>query len=397
VFDKTVRNLAHLQYSASTARVLNLLRVFKAHGEEVEWRQQPMFRHPVLNRSIILKHRLRRDEFELFFDGRQTATKLIIPIDGNELKLGGRSVFVGQTNFDAVMASIFGDDWSQNCEEDLRLLDILNELPSLDPFLLRERLKRSGRFPARVYFEISDADVARMIRFVEAEIRRLIDLCFAEGGDAAEIGRRERGGARLVNKILSNTVDEETEPLRHTLRLEKRDYQEGVFCWKGFLYYKWTLRETMPQITRVAQSIGTARPRGPVDNDAKAYLEKARESLGYSILQITETAKRSLMVYDQAFGSLIDGQPQAFRDFLLSAPDMFTDLGERLGAVSHITSYWNFRFPSGRLPVVTVDELIDIFSDFESSLSFAEAHAPVSGTGRALAMAERRSNARHRH
>jgi hypothetical protein len=360
--------------------VLNLLRVSKSHGGEAEWRQHPMFRHPVLNRSIILKHRLRRDELELFHDGRHTATKVIIPIDSNELKLGGRSVFVGQLNFDAVVASAFGENWSQSSEEDLRLLEVLDELPSLDPFLLRERLRRLGRNPARVYFEISDADIARMARFVEAEIRRLIDLCFAANGEDAEVSRRERGGARLVNKILSYTVDEDTEPLRQTLRLDRRDYQEGVFCWKGFLYYKWTLAETMPQISKVAQAIGVARPRGLMDTDAKAYLEKARQLLGYSILRITEKARRSLAVYDQAFSSLIDGQPHAFRDFLLSAPDMFTDLGERLGAVSHITSYWNFRFPSGQLPIVTVDELIDIFTDFESSLSLTEAHAPVSVT-----------------
>ncbi|MFI4974553.1 MAG: hypothetical protein ACHP84_08445 [Caulobacterales bacterium] len=370
--DKSVRNLAHLQHSASTARVLNLLRVAKRHGADPEYQQNPMFRNVVLNRSIILKHRLRRDEKELFFDGRQTATKIILPIDGDDLKLGGRSVFIGQMNFDAVMESMFGDTWLSQTE-DHQMLEILDQLPSLDPFLLREQLKRRQKHPARVYFEISDADIARMIRFVEAEIQKLIDLCFAGSSTAAS----ERGGSRLVKKILSITVDEDTEPLRLTLRLDKRDYQEGVFCWKGFLYYKWTLRETMPGISKVVKAIGEARPHGAIDVEARTYLEKARESLKRSILLISETAKRSLTVYDNAFASLIDGRPQAFRDFLLSAPDMFTDLGERLGAVNHIVSFWNFRFPSGRLPVVTPEELIDIFSDFESSLSFSEALAPA--------------------
>ena len=284
------------------------------------------------------------------------------------------------------MRSMFGDTWSQD-SDDVQMLEILDELPSLDPFLLREQLKRRARFPARVYFDVSDADVARMISFVEAEIRRLIDLCFSYGNAAGnDYGRRERGGARLVKKILSIAVDEETEPLRLTLRLDKRDYQEGVFCWKGFLYYKWTLRETMPEINHVAQAIGQARPRGPVDAEAKAYLEKARSTLRYSILGIAETAKRSLAVYDEAFTSLIDGQPQAFRDFLLNAPSMFTELGERLGAVNHITSFWNFRFPAGRLPVVGVDELIDIFADFETSLAFSETRLSPEAAAQALAV-----------
>jgi hypothetical protein len=370
VNDKSVRNLAHLQNSASTARVLNLLRIAKARSADPEYLEKPFFRNVVLNRSIILKHRLRRDELHLFTDGRQTATKVIIPIDGADLKLGGRAIFVGQLGYEAQMEAVFGDTWLAETD-DQQMLELLDSLPSLDPFLLREHLKRNNRFPARCYFDVSDADIARMIRFVESEIQKLIDLCFS-GGD----GRREGSGSRLVKKILSIAVDEETEPLRLTLRLDKRDYQEGVFCWKGFLYYKWTLNETLPNIERVMSSIGTARARGPMDADAKLYLEKSRDSLRRAIRLICETAQHSLAYYDKAFDSLIDGQPQAFRDFLLSAPAMFTDLGERLGAVNHIVSFWNFRFPQDRLPVVTAEELMDIFSDFECSLSFRE----VTGT-----------------
>jgi hypothetical protein len=180
-----------------------------------------------------------------------------------------------------------------------------------------------------------------------------------------------------VQKILSNTVDAETEPLRLTLRLEKREYQEGVFCWKGFLYYKWTIAEALPDVSRVADAIASARPRGAVAPETMVYLGKMRETLRDSILSSLETARRTLRTYDSAFESLIGGKPQAFRDFLLSAPGMFCELGERLGAVNHIVSFWSYRFPQGRLPVVTGEELMDIFSDFEASLSFPESGPPV--------------------
>ena len=39
--------------------------------------------------------------------------------------------------------------------------------------------------------------------------------------------------------------------------------------------------------------------------------------------------------------------PKTFRDFLLSAPHMFLELGEKLGAISHIVSFWRYRFPTG--------------------------------------------------
>jgi hypothetical protein len=367
--DKAVRNLSHLEDSASTARVLNLLRVYRRRQNDPAYTEAPFFKNVTLNRSLILKHRLRRDERELFLDGRQIATKIIVPIDGQDLRLGGRSVFVDQFNYDNIMESVFGDTWLSDTA-DREMMAIVDGLPSLDPFLLREQLRRHDRHPARCYFEISDADMNRMIRFVEHEIQKLIDLCFS-GGEAQTAADRGHG-SRLVQKILSNTVDAETEPLRLTLRLEKREYQEGVFCWKGFLYYKWTLAETLPNVSRVADAITKAKPRGSLDVETQAYLQKARESLRGQILKTLETARKSLRFYDAAFASLIDGKPTAFRDFLLNAPAMFCELGERLGAVSHIVSFWNFRFPQGRLPVVTGAELMDIFTDFESSLSFPE-------------------------
>jgi hypothetical protein len=50
---------------------------------------------------------------------------------------------------------------------------------------------------------------------------------------------------------------------------------------------------------------------------------------------------------------------------------MFRDLGENLGGISHIISFWNFRFPKGRSQRTSSSELLDIFSDFEASLAFS--------------------------
>ncbi len=366
----SVRNLANLQQTASTARVLNLLRIAQRSGEDAEHAAQPFFRHPQLNRAIILKHRLRRNEREVFSDGRQTATKIVIPIDAADLKLGGRSVFVDQMNYEAVMHASLGERW-KTFSEDREMLEIIDALPSLDPFLLREHLKRHSRSPARCYFEVSDADLDRIHRYVEGEIKQLIDLCFAGGDGSGRAG----AGAKLVRKILSITVDEDTEPLRLTLRLEKNEYQEGVFCWKGFLYYKWTIAESLKGVEQVAAAIASLRPSGAAEPDVKAYLQKARDTLSRSVLEVRNAAGETLKVYDNAFASLLEGQPQAFREFLLSAPSMFSDLGERLGAVNHIVSFWRFRFPFGRPAFVSADELAEIFMDFEDSLSFPELRA----------------------
>ena len=47
---------------------------------------------------------------------------------------------------------------------------------------------------------------------------------------------------------------------------------------------------------------------------------------------------------------------------------MFTMLGERIGAISHIASFWRYRFPDGCDHGIPPLELVEIVQDFEASL-----------------------------
>jgi hypothetical protein len=76
-----------------------------------------------------------------------------------------------------------------------------------------------------------------------------------------------------------------------------------------------------------------------------------------------------LEIYDQVFEELTrDGNATAFRDFLLKSPEMLIRLGEGSGIISHITSFWRFRFPKGKPLEANVGELLDILLDFEAGL-----------------------------
>ena len=103
---RTIRNLDNLRGSASTARVLNLLRVSHEHGSSDGWRTAPLFGNPTLNRCLIIKHRLRRNEIDEFRVRRYVATKIILPIDGSDLRVGGRYLFVDQVGFDGMVIEI---------------------------------------------------------------------------------------------------------------------------------------------------------------------------------------------------------------------------------------------------------------------------------------------------
>jgi hypothetical protein len=129
------------------------------------------------------------------------------------------------------------------------------------------------------------------------------------------------------------------------------------------------LSSLQPQLRVVSEEIGTLTVSGHRDAETKLYLDSARRRLRGAIGSQQRQIDRTLDVYVRAFSGLTrKGQPLAFRNFLLDAPRLFLSLGEKVGAVSHIASFWRYRFPAGQASTASVDEVVDIFQDFETSL-----------------------------
>jgi hypothetical protein len=371
--DPGFRNLALLDQTASTARVLNLRHTSLRHAQDPELALRPFFEHPSLNRAIIVKHHLRGNELESFDHVRASATKVLLPIDHNNLRAGAKYFFIGQRDYEVMVEEEFG--LSAYDLPDLQLLRFLDELPSFDPFLLREQLRRRGLDPAPCYFNVSQADTSRMLSFAQSEIQPLVDIAFGSSLGAGEA---------LARKLLSNAGDVALAPLREVLHLDFEQFAEGVFCWKAFLYYKWRLMHLTPGINRVSAELATIRPFKRGDADLHEYIGGARVNLQRALAAAKRSVSETLRLYDRAYNGLIQqGDGLGFRDFLLQAPARFSKLGEELAAVDHMISFWQYRFPAARTPAVSVDELAAIFRDFETGLRIQ----PASRThDRALAM-----------
>lgn len=358
------RDLAALANTAATSRVLNLALLDERHGRESEHRAHPLFRSRKLNTSIVIKHRLRANEHADTQSTRLNATKIVLPFDPTNLRIGGHTFFVGEAGQHAKLKSTLGVADGE-LSHDLSVLAQIDELPSLDPFLMREQLRRNGLNAADTYFNISQGDLQRMQSFVAEEIGQLVAMAFG-------MGSNKESAARLAEALLSAQLDERLEPLRVTLRLEGDAFREGVFCWKGFLYYKWLRGELMPDVVRVMGEISKFRITGPRDKPSMDYIVTAQEKIRKCMRVEMIAAKESIEDYDRMFDDLVtNSKANAFRDFLLSAPEKFVKLGERLGNASHVASFWRYRFPDPQRLVVTIEDALDILQDFESSFGVA--------------------------
>ena len=197
----------------------------------------------------------------------------------------------------------------------------------------------------------------------------------ATGNRTGNGGGGSGGGniSKLVTLLLSGEVDHRLEPLRLTLGLEGDNFGEGVFCWKGFLYYKWVLSNLWPELRAVISELTEVKIVGPRDNELLREVKDIGQRVNSRIMGQVKKVRDTLQVYDDAFAELTQaGNPMAFRDFLLKSPEMFITLGERTGMVSHIASFWRYRFPKGRPLQAELDELFDILQDVHHGLGEEE-------------------------
>lgn len=360
--DPAFRSLAKLQSSAATTRTLDLHSLHERLSDSEEWWERPLFDNRKLNRAFILKHRLRRNEVGQVGRKRGVATKVILPLDPTNLRIGGQYFYVRQIGYDVMLRTVLGGA-SGVTPRDVHVLETLDRLPGFDPFLIRERLREEGLEASPCYFQVSEPDTRRMLAFVQSELTPLVRSSFAGQTEV------DHYTAILASKLLSSAVDEQLEPLRLTLRLEPDNFAEGVFCWRSFLYYKWSLAKVTDECTRVLGEIQSAQPRGVLDRGARSDMARTGEAITAAIAACVNRTRKALQAYDHAYQQLTEGGlPGPFRTFLLEAPGRFAGLGAPLGVVSDITSFWRYRFPEGGAPNVSGEDLREILLDFEASL-----------------------------
>jgi hypothetical protein len=354
------RNLSTIVATSSSARVLNLHALHVEQPEDPDYRGAPMFAHPVLNRAIIVKHNVAPGEEDRLAPRRFNATKVIFPLDPADLNLGGQFLFVDQHDFIGGLSRHleYGD---LPLDRDVSVLRLLDRLPTLDPFLVREALAKEEIEVDRCYFRFSQPDKAHMLGFVEGEMGSLIQLCFGE------LRAGDQRTKRLSRLLLADYDAPDLLPLQTTLQMDDRDFSEAMFAWKAVLYYRWrthTLTTPLKATLRSIAGLGLTRS----SEEALRFTRSAKSLLESSIASAWRGIGETLQLYDQAYGALIEKQdPASFRQFLAQGSGLFLDLGERIGRLEQVIGFWAYRL--SQHDTMSAEEVVDALRDLLQGMS----------------------------
>jgi len=293
-------------------------------------------------------------------------TKLFLPYDLDDPYEGGLSTFTDDTRFGEALEYLAGEstgDAADAVARDLQKIRLLEELPSLDPFLLKDKLALNGIAVGDDYLRLSAEEWDN----IRAHIReRFVTM--------SRFATRSRGEVRpeMVDRLVDRIWEaRELEPLHPLLRacgLPVERAGEFFQCWKGIAFYDYEFTRNGPKLRAFSNWLQTAQPRGFIHRSDAEVLEQDRVHVRGQIRIHLGQTLGVLKAFNDSFDTLFakgeDARP--FSRFMLDAQRHFWRIGGSLNAVYHALAMWSRvleRVPDRTLPPAGMVRLMRILRE----------------------------------
>ena len=271
------------------------------------------------------------------------------------------SIFIDERYFREKIIKYIGSSWSEDAfSRDERLLSILNDVPSFDPFLISERARFEGIELPVGLIDLSDHDLTELREMVAKSLSQITALALPEG--AAE------ASGRLASAFLASRDDKRLDPLREAMSMSKGDFQEAIFAWKGILYYQWKLEESSSFFSDIVSTLSQIKPidRGPqIMRTVRDRSHRIVHVLNVSMIELAQ----SLMEYQEIIRKLTeDRDPSHLGSFLRGASKLFSSVGEHSSIINHCTDFWRYAMQGVNWSLLPSEKAIDILNAISASL-----------------------------
>ncbi|MBU2091871.1 MAG: hypothetical protein KKB63_15035 [Alphaproteobacteria bacterium] len=303
--------------------------------------RDPLFHNRFMNDCILFKY----PNFEVqLSEGVEAAAKgpaaefrpvetaIYVPNDPENLQAGGFAIYLRQRDFEHLLRHHLG--LNLNAEDadfaiDVKILRVIDTIPSLDPYLLRSELSHAGLNLAENVFGASEREEDNIRRKIEGRIGPIIDRAVgkAAAGDTAAQAYRKRFIDAIWNPDLP-----EAELFIKSFGIDKAETQRIFIAWKGITYYQVKFESFAPSLRVVLDFF-----RGPLSRprDASSYNRMELEQMAMHVQatrtkleNVVKNCRQIFVDYNKAYDGLVNGdKPLAFKEFLTTAHNYYWILG----------------------------------------------------------------------
>ena len=340
-------------------RVLNcnvLTRTILAKDPEAK----PFFRCKPLNNLVLIKD----TDAQARGGESSIGTKLYLPFNQNDIYEGGRTIFVHSKYVKDALVDNFGQGAlpKASFDEDMRILRLLDRLPSLDPFLLKDVFINEKIEMNPSYFEVNKILWDQIELFILQSFEPLAKAAFPDAMSSDDVARK------LIEKIWVGKDLEALQPLILAFRLPQGQELEIFAAWKGINFYGFQQQRTAPlQAEMVAWLNEVKIPIAAVSSAERAEIKTALESTKIQVQNEWQAADRVLVEYQSSYDKMFRHRIGStdFVHFLRNSSQAYWTLGDSLGRTGHAVYCWDTmskRYPGRKMPWDQMRELLELLA-----------------------------------
>jgi hypothetical protein len=323
------------------------------------------FRNPPLNGIVLIKDAVPEDERK----GPRcppVGTKLYFPFNELDIYEGGRTIFLHDPALAQSILENFGQGAQLSKEalaEDLRILGVLDELPSLDPFLMKDVFQRAGIAVNEAYFEISPEQWKEIEIFILQRFEPLVKAAFPEAMASDEKARR------LVETIWEAKDVAALQPLIDAFRLPADKALEIFAAWKGINFYSFQYSRIQPKLVDMAKWLkGIEVPVGSMPNEERARSMAALGQVRAELRREWQKVDGILRDYTESYDEVFRQRQSSaqFLSFMRNCGKAYWELGSGLGKANHAAYCRHIltgRYGAAKLPWPLVQQTVALLAE----------------------------------
>jgi hypothetical protein len=299
-----------------------------------------LFKTPAMHYLVLVKEAMRYDD-PRHPKGFAIGSKLYVPYNSEEIYEGGRSIFFHSPHLMQVFHEQFGVDRGEESsvalDHDMRVFKILDELPSLDGFLMHDALELEGIDANEAYFDVSPEERSSIQDYIRGKMEPLVAAAYG--------GRKPQGSkvAQLIDAMWEAKDLPALEPLIVAFRFPKDEALSIFGAWKGINFYSFQYHQGRRKREALAQWLKEdAMPKNLVPRDVLQILEPIRRATVERLRAHWVDADNTLKQYEKLYSDFVaSSNPGGFIGFLRTSKAVYWRLGDSLSKIDHAINCWD--------------------------------------------------------
>lgn len=374
-------------FDSGATRILNAAEITKAVQQRcaADGSDDPrfLFESRGLNRVVFIKQprRASNDPFEdpedverrrrrakkrgeATDEGRQISTMVYIPFDLDDIPGGGNAFDLGTKQAPAMLRESVGYDPEAGADKrDARVLSMLEALPSLDPFLLKDKLEGAGVDVDSTYFDITEEEFSAIKAYI---LRKFEPITEKVVGGKTEKSRQL--SEQFIMKLWEGRDLDYLAPITQVFNIDPVRATDIYYAWKGLTYYEFNYKKDLKIFMRFADWLQTSStPSHYVKPAELAEFRELTQKVLTKFATHLEESSRILRTYNRAYEELFvhGGDSKPFVGILQNSSDLFWRVSVANSAMNHAISVWRLKTVAKKRDRLLADELRPMMKTLE--------------------------------